>query len=103
MTQNEPNSPRQTDQLWRRLTAAAQEQALSTVPPPGFADRVLAAARQEPGLMLAEEPQRAIAAAAWFALAASLLVCVWSWPDLQATWRPAPEIASPLVSVEFGP
>ncbi|MBS0209172.1 MAG: hypothetical protein JSS27_09480 [Planctomycetes bacterium] len=115
MTGKNQDNLNRAAQAWRQLTSAAQRQALPAsgagddAAPADFAARVLTAVASGPRLKLAVRPQyeagqqRLVSAAAWFALAASLLVCLWSWSDLQAAWTPPPEIAAPLDSLELWP
>jgi hypothetical protein len=97
----EPNDNRDAsgsaDALWRRLTAA-HVAPVSSPCPPGFAERVVAQLGTRSDLVGVREQQRIVSAAACLALAASLLVCVFSWRDLEAAWSPPPTILQPAVA-----
>jgi hypothetical protein len=81
------NTQQRAQAVWERLAAACAEPALPVTPPPGFTDRVLAAVPQARVALVRNDQQRVVSAAAWLALAASVLICVWSWNDLQAAWN----------------
>jgi hypothetical protein len=100
MAENERSQDERADALWRRLAGAARLDSPSTTCPPGFAQRVIAQLPDRRLVVVVRERQRLVSVAACLALAASLLVCVWSWRDLEAAWSPPPEILAPVVDVE---
>ena len=101
-TQQPSERPDKVDAFWRRLTsAAARAPVPAVVAPAAFATGVLEQVGFGRRLRLPDEQQRLVATAACFALAASLLICLWSWPELQAAWSPT--IAAPPVPGEVWP
>ena len=80
---------------WQFVAARSQRDltAASSRPPAGFADRVLAARRRDSGVLLRREDERLVTWAACLAVAASLLLSLWSWPALQVAWAGEPIVA----------
>ncbi|HEX4129857.1 MAG TPA: hypothetical protein VHZ24_07425 [Pirellulales bacterium] len=88
------------EQLWRQLAAAAHAFDTPPTPPPGFADRVVECAFRRPvASFVLHERQRIVSTAAWVALAASVLICFWSWRELEAAWW-TPPIFDSVVHIE---
>jgi hypothetical protein len=100
------NSDRMRDG-WATLAAQAQRAAPSTpgTLPAGFVERVLAGRAAGP-VSLARpafertSDERFIAWTACLALAASLVLVLWNWPELEVAWTGPPAVADAWVQVE---
>jgi hypothetical protein len=97
-----PRNSNQPADGWRLLAAQAQRAAplIPTAPPAGFVERVLAD-RATDGVRLArQDDERLVAWAGCLALAASLVLVLWNWPELEFAWTGPPSISDAWVQAE---
>jgi len=99
--QNADPSAREPDG-WSWVVAVAGHAAppAPAAVPLGFAERVLALRAGRPAPLDRRLGERLVLCAAGLAIAATLLLAAWSWPELRIAWSyPAPPLDA-VVSVE---
>ncbi|HWA98727.1 MAG TPA: hypothetical protein VG713_09555 [Pirellulales bacterium] len=102
MSRRAKPTERRAEALWQGLAANFEPPEFPLTAPPGFADRVLqqAAVRSRRWRVPDErQQQRLVSMAAGFALAASIVVGLWSWQDLQAAWSPPATLFEAVIPI----
>lgn len=90
------------DRRWQSLVCRAQQAPAEVVPPipAGFVDQVMAELPRHASAARARGAERLVAASAGLAVAASLLLAVLSWQDIESVLSAGPTSLEQIVQLE---